>query len=244
MVRTPYGSANMNSPEWKHSGGDFRVYQQIMQQKQMMLQQQAMMKQQASLPQAAEEGRERPTFEYRRRPPRGGPEGEEETSPPGRPTRHQSPPRRPRSRRRRPGLEARRRPLETQNPPTDPRERIGRGFVVRGRLGGVRRSGSRRLGAGRGEGEVLAVPADLDHAVGEVAPLQEEVGQGIGDPLLDDPLQGAGAVGGVEPLVGQLPLGLVVDVDRQAGLGQLASGACGAGCRRSWSARPSPAGGR
>ena len=36
----------MNSPEWKQSGGDFRVYQQIMRQKQMMLQQRAMMKQQ------------------------------------------------------------------------------------------------------------------------------------------------------------------------------------------------------
>ena len=39
IVRTPYGSANMRSPEWKQSGGDFRVYQQIMQQKQIMLQQ-------------------------------------------------------------------------------------------------------------------------------------------------------------------------------------------------------------
>ena len=39
MVPTPYGSANMNSPEWKRSGGDFRVYQRLMQQKQMMLQQ-------------------------------------------------------------------------------------------------------------------------------------------------------------------------------------------------------------
>ena len=46
IVRTPFGSANMNSPEWKMSGGDFRVYQQLMQQKQMMLQQRAMMKQQ------------------------------------------------------------------------------------------------------------------------------------------------------------------------------------------------------
>ena len=82
IVRTPYGSANMNSPEWKQSGGDFRVYQQIMQQKQMMLQQRAMMKQQASLPQTAEEGRSRPAFEYRRRPPRGGLEDEEETSHP------------------------------------------------------------------------------------------------------------------------------------------------------------------
>ena len=44
IVRTPYGSANMNSPEWKRSGGDFRVYQRLMQQKQMMLQQRAMMK--------------------------------------------------------------------------------------------------------------------------------------------------------------------------------------------------------
>lgn len=45
MIQTPYGSANMNSPEWKRSGGDFRIYQQIMQQKQMMLQQRAMIKQ-------------------------------------------------------------------------------------------------------------------------------------------------------------------------------------------------------
>jgi len=44
-IRTPYGSANVNSPEWKRSGGDFRVYQQIMQQKQQMLQQRVMMKQ-------------------------------------------------------------------------------------------------------------------------------------------------------------------------------------------------------
>ncbi len=44
-IRTPYGSANINSPEWKQSGGNFRVYEQIMQQKQMMLQQRAMMKQ-------------------------------------------------------------------------------------------------------------------------------------------------------------------------------------------------------
>jgi len=45
-VTTQFGSANMNSPEWKQSGGDFRVYQQIMEQKQMMLQQRAIMKQQ------------------------------------------------------------------------------------------------------------------------------------------------------------------------------------------------------
>ena len=45
IIRTPYGSANVNSPEWKRSGGDFRVYQQIMQQKQMMLQQKALKKQ-------------------------------------------------------------------------------------------------------------------------------------------------------------------------------------------------------
>jgi hypothetical protein len=49
IVRTPYGSANMRSPEWKQSGGDFRVYQQIVHQKQMMLQQKAMIKQQQAI---------------------------------------------------------------------------------------------------------------------------------------------------------------------------------------------------
>lgn len=44
-VTTPDGSANMNSPEWKQSGGDFRVYRQLVQQKQMMLRRRAMMKQ-------------------------------------------------------------------------------------------------------------------------------------------------------------------------------------------------------
>jgi hypothetical protein len=49
IVRTPYGSANMRSPEWKQSGGDFRVYQQIMRQEQIMLQQRDMMKRQQAI---------------------------------------------------------------------------------------------------------------------------------------------------------------------------------------------------
>jgi len=45
-IYTPFGSANMNSPEWRQSGGNIMVYQQIMMQKQMLLQQRAMMRQQ------------------------------------------------------------------------------------------------------------------------------------------------------------------------------------------------------
>jgi hypothetical protein len=68
-VTTPFGSANMNSPEWRQSGGDFRVYQQIMQQKQMMLQQQAMMKQQqAFLRQQKKAGNAQPSNSVAARP--------------------------------------------------------------------------------------------------------------------------------------------------------------------------------
>jgi len=69
VVSTPYGSANMNSPEWKLSGGNFGLYQQIMLQKQMMLQQQAMMKQQqAFLRQQKKAGNAQPSNSVAARP--------------------------------------------------------------------------------------------------------------------------------------------------------------------------------
>ena len=74
--------------------------------------------------------------------------------------------------------------------------------------------------------------------------LEQGGGQRVGQPLLDDPLERPGPVGRVEALLGQPRLGLVGDAEGQPGLGELASGAGGAGCRRSGSAPPSPAGGR
>ena len=72
------------------------------------------------------------------------------------------------------------------------------------------------------KGEGVSVPADPD--CGTVADLfvEERGGEGVGQSLLDDPLQGAGAVGGVEPFVGKLPFGLVADGDGQASLRELA----------------------
>jgi hypothetical protein len=47
VVNSPFGAMyNTNSPEWKQSGGNPMVYEQIMAQKAMMQQQQAMIKQQ------------------------------------------------------------------------------------------------------------------------------------------------------------------------------------------------------
>lgn len=49
-VMTPFGPVyNTSSPEWKMSGGNPMVYEQIMEQKMMMMQQQAMQKQQQLL---------------------------------------------------------------------------------------------------------------------------------------------------------------------------------------------------
>jgi len=45
-INTPFGQMNTRSPEYKMSGGNPLVYQEIMQQKMMMQQQQMMMKQQ------------------------------------------------------------------------------------------------------------------------------------------------------------------------------------------------------
>lgn len=49
MISTPYGSVNSNSPEWKASGGNMFVYEQIMEEKMMIMQQQMMMKQQQQM---------------------------------------------------------------------------------------------------------------------------------------------------------------------------------------------------
>jgi hypothetical protein len=46
MVNTPYGPMNMKSPEYRMSGGNPIVYQQLMQEKMMMQQQLQMLKQQ------------------------------------------------------------------------------------------------------------------------------------------------------------------------------------------------------
>lgn len=46
VVNTPYGTMNMNTPEWQASGGNMFVYQQLMEEKMMMQQQQMLMKQQ------------------------------------------------------------------------------------------------------------------------------------------------------------------------------------------------------
>ncbi len=46
VVNTPYGTMNMNSPEWRASGGNIFIYQELMQEKMMMQEQQMMMKQQ------------------------------------------------------------------------------------------------------------------------------------------------------------------------------------------------------
>ena len=68
-VTTPYGTANVNSPEWKQSGGNFMVYQQIMQRKQMMLQQRAIMKQrQAFLKQQQKREKAQPSNPVAARP--------------------------------------------------------------------------------------------------------------------------------------------------------------------------------
>jgi hypothetical protein len=45
-LNTPFGTINMNSPEYKMSGGNPIVYQQLMEQKMLMQQQQMMLKQQ------------------------------------------------------------------------------------------------------------------------------------------------------------------------------------------------------
>ncbi|MHC5538794.1 hypothetical protein ACYOEI_11280 [Singulisphaera rosea] len=46
LMNTPYGAVNMNSPEWRASGGNIFTYQQLMEEKMMMQQQQMMLKQQ------------------------------------------------------------------------------------------------------------------------------------------------------------------------------------------------------
>lgn len=46
VMNTPYGTINMNSPEWRASGGNIFAYQQLMEEKMMMQQQQMMLKQQ------------------------------------------------------------------------------------------------------------------------------------------------------------------------------------------------------
>ena len=65
-----------------------------------------------------------------------------------------------------------------------------------------------RFGRGGCEGEVLTVPVDEDGTAQLGAVLQKGRCQGIGDPLLDDSLERTGAVGRVEPLLGELLLGL------------------------------------
>ena len=77
-------------------------------------------------------------------------------------------------------------------------------------------------------------------------PLLEQRGrQRVGQPLLDHPLERPGAVGRVEALprpAAASPSSLIRSV--KLGLGELPLRAAGAGCRRSASAPPCPAGGR
>jgi hypothetical protein len=57
-VNTPFGMVNMNSPEWRMSGGNIAVYQQLVQQRMMLQQQRATMKmQQQSMRQARAAGK-------------------------------------------------------------------------------------------------------------------------------------------------------------------------------------------
>ncbi|WP_422925880.1 hypothetical protein [Singulisphaera sp. PoT] len=46
VANTPFGTINMNSPEWRASGGNMFMYQQLMEEKMMLQEQQMMMKQQ------------------------------------------------------------------------------------------------------------------------------------------------------------------------------------------------------
>ena len=66
-----------------------------------------------------------------------------------------------------------------------------------------------RAGSGLAGVNVKFVPS---HPISTSAPLptrsfKQRGGQRVGEPLLDDPLQRPGAVGRVEALVGELPLG-------------------------------------
>ena len=74
---------------------------------------------------------------------------------------------------------------------------------------------------GRGEGEIVAVPVDLDDIARVDPSLQQRGRQRVGQPLLDDSLEWPGPVHWVEPFLGQPLLGRVADFQSQLGLGEL-----------------------